>query len=342
MPHAEACGTRSNTSTLALQSWGIGLIKAELTEKLKKYALGEAGFDLVGVSGTLLPEIHAQALERWLAQGFAGSMDYMARSGARRADAKSVLASAVSVISLALNYHHPEDVRPEGKKTGKVAQYAYGRDYHKVIEAKLKKFSQYILECGGNGTEIKTYVDTGPLLEKAFAQAGGLGFFGKNTNIITRNFGSWVFLASVVTNLDLVADEPHTGSCGSCRICIDACPTGALLGNYEMDATRCISYLTIEAKEEPAAEIKNKMGEWVFGCDICQTVCPYNFRAKTTRHEELYPNKIAGSWADLEKIETLSDQDQFVEMFRGSAVKRPKLKGMVRNAKIAAKNAGVV
>ena len=316
--------------------------KIQLTERIKKYALEEAGFDLVGITGTSLPDIHAQALEGWIEKGHAGSMSYMVRDGAKRADAKNILDSAKSVISLAVNYYYPEEPRPQGKLAGKIAQYAYGRDYHKVIEKKLKKLSAYIRGIAGEGAEIKSYVDTGPILEKAFAQISGLGFFGKNTNIITRNYGSWIFLASLVTSLELLTDEPHMGSCGSCRICIDACPTGALLGNYQMDATQCISYLTIEAKADPPAELGKKMGEWVFGCDVCQTVCPYNFRAKTTRHEDLFPQKIAGSWADLEKIQSLQTDEEFSKMFQGSAVKRPKRSGMLRNVKIVAENAVVV
>ena len=322
--------------------FGSKINKLELTEKIKKFALEEAGFDLVGVSFSSLPEFYAEALEKWIAQGFAGSMDYMTRGGAKRADPKNILPDVASVISFAVNYFHPEDPKPQNKKSGKVAQYAYGRDYHRVIEKKLKKVSAYIRQIAGDGAQIKTYVDTGPILEKAFARESGLGFFGKNTNIITRPFGSWVFLASLVTNLELAADEPHTGSCGSCRICLDACPTGALLGNYEMDATRCISYLTIEAKEAPSPELQSKMGEWVFGCDICQTVCPYNFRAKTTRHEDLFPHKIAGSWVDIQQIETMISKEEFAQTFQGSPVKRPKHQGMLRNAKIVAKNAVVV
>ena len=207
-----------------------------------------------------------------------------------------------SVIALALNYHHPEDAKPEGVRTGKVAQYAYGADYHKVIEKKLKRLSAFVREAGGEGTESRGYVDTGPVLERAYAQKAGLGFVGKNTNLITRNYGSWVFLACLLTNLDLEVDAPHTGSCGSCRICLDACPTGALLGGNVLDATKCISYWTIEAKEQAPAPLKERFGDWAFGCDICQEVCPYNFRAKTTQHADLYPLKKAGTWIDLDHV----------------------------------------
>ena len=320
----------------------MGISVPGLTAKIKQFAIQEAGFDLVGVAGVELSPNHNEALKAWIFKNYAGSMEYMKRDPDKRADPRSVLPSARSVVSLAVNYFHPEDPKPERVASGKVARYAYGRDYHKVIEKKLKKLSAYIREISGDHTDIKSYVDTGPILEKAFAQKAGLGFVGKNTNVITRDFGSWVFLASLITSLELTADEPHTGSCGSCRICIDACPTGSLLGNYEMDATRCISYLTIEAKEEPAPELQKKMGEWVFGCDVCQTVCPYNFRAKITRHEELYPNRIGGSWLDLEKIGTVSSQEEFIESFKGSPIKRPKREGLARNAKIVAKNAVVV
>ena len=273
-----------------------------LTEKIKRFATDEAGFDLVGFSSAALPEIHEKSLNTWVEQGFAGSMDYMKRDPQRRAHPKQILPSAKTVISLAINYFHPEDEKPLEGMHGKVAKYAYGRDYHKVIEKKLKKLSRFVLESGGEGTSVKYYVDTGPILEKAFAQNAGLGFFGKNTNIITRGFGSWVFLASVITNLELETDTPHTGSCGSCRICIDACPTDALLGNYTIDARRCISYLTIESKEEMPEELKKNTGEWVFGCDICQDVCPYNFRARTTKHPEFYTEKKAGTWIDLDRV----------------------------------------
>ncbi len=228
-------------------------------------------------------------------------MEYMTREPVRRAHPEKSLPSAKTVVSLALNYFHPEDEKPAAGRHGKVAKYAYGRDYHKVIEKKLKRLSAFVVEAGGEGTEVKSYVDTGPILEKAFAQQAGLGFFGKNTNIITRNYGSWVFLASLITNLDLAPDVPHAGACGSCRLCIDACPTEALPGDYTIDATRCISYLTIEAKEEIPAALAAGLGEWSFGCDVCQDVCPYNFRAKTTKEKEFYPEKKAGTWVDLDK-----------------------------------------
>ena len=194
-------------------------------------------------------------------------MDYMKRDPARRADAGRSLPSARSVISLAVNYHQPEDPKPEGP-AGKVAQYAYGRDYHRVLEKKLKRLSRFVIEQGGPGTETRFYVDTGPMLERAFAREAGLGFFGKNTNLITREYGSWVFLACLVTNLKLEFDAPHPGSCGSCTLCLEACPTSAILEGLRVDATRCISYWTIEAKQPAPSELRAKFGEWAFGCDV--------------------------------------------------------------------------
>ncbi len=316
--------------------------KETLTQEIKAFAVVEAGFDLVGISRAELPSHHGKAIESWVEDGFAGTMGYMVRDGKKRAHPEAILPDARSVISLAVNYHHPEDPRPEGAGTGKVAKYAYGADYHKVIGKKLKTLAQFIRQSGGEEARVKVYVDTGPVLEKAFAQAAGLGFFGKNTNIITRNYGSWVFLASILTNLELEADAPHTGSCGSCRICIDACPTQALLGDYRLDARRCISYLTIESKEPIPLELKGRLGEWAFGCDICQDVCPYNFRANTTRHEELYPKKIAGSWVELEKIEKLATDEGFNSAFNGSPIKRAKRQGLLRSLKVVIENREMV
>ncbi len=313
-------------------------MSGSLTEKVKVFALQNAGFDLVGISSVNLPKVHEDALVQWIDRGYAGSMDYMARSQKKRARPEEILAGAKSVISLAINYYHPDDEKPVGCATGKVAKYAYGTDYHKVIEKKLKLLSQFILKEAGDGAQVKSYVDTGPILEKAFAQMSGLGFFGKNTNVITKNYGSWIFLANLITNLELEYDEPHMGSCGSCRICIDACPTDALLGNYQIDARRCISYLTIEAKENPPEDLKAQIGEWVFGCDICQDVCPYNHKPKITRHEELYPKKKAGTWLDLEAIQNIKEEDRFKEVFQESPLKRPKLSGLLRNSRIILEN----
>ena len=325
-----------------------------LTEKIKNFARTQARFDLIGISKASLPAIHHDAIERWVEKGYAGSMAYMVRDGVKRADALKILPQAKSVISLAIHYNHPEDPKPSDRPVGKVSKYAYGADYHKIIEKKLKALTLFIKEMTSlkkgisrsamsykefvSDVQIKTYVDTGPILEKAFAKESGLGFFGKNTNIITKQFGSFIFLASLISDLELEPDAPHTSSCGSCRICLEACPTDALLGDYQMDARRCISYLTIESKEEIPEELKKGVGEWVFGCDICQDVCPYNAKAKTTTHEEWYASKKAGTWIDLERTQAIKSDEEFAQMFQGSPIKRSKRSGLQRNAKVVLEN----
>jgi epoxyqueuosine reductase len=284
-----------------------------------------------------LPSFHEEALVRWTADGRAGDMHYLTREPARRAHPERSLQSAKSVISLAVNYFVPAELRPENRSVGRVAKYAHGADYHKIIEKKLKLLSKFVSDAGGPGTEVKAYVDTGPILEKAFAQQAGLGFFGKNTNLITKNHGSWVFLASLITNLEFAYDEPHPGACGTCRLCIDACPTDALTASYEIDARRCIAYLSIETKEEPSEELKRGVGEWAFGCDICQDVCPYNKKAKLTRHPELSEKK-AGTWLDLEAVMKMETDEEFRTAFVGSPLKRPKLAGIKRNALLVLEN----
>ncbi|HTL71365.1 MAG TPA: tRNA epoxyqueuosine(34) reductase QueG [Candidatus Eisenbacteria bacterium] len=317
----------------------------ELTRTIREFALGEAGFDAVGFSAASLPPLHEEAAERWVGDGFAGTMEYMSRDVRRRAHPESSLPSARTVIALAVNYNHPEDPRPAAP-AGRVAKYAYGLDYHRTIEKKLKRLAAFVREAGGPGTEAKGYVDTGPVLERAFARQAGLGFFGKNTNVITKEFGSWVFLASLLTSLVLDRDDPHAGSCGTCRLCLDACPTGALVGDYRLDATKCISYLTIEHKVDQAneggapidPELRRGMGDWIFGCDVCQDVCPYNRKKPVTRHAELYPEKRAGSWIELGPLEEMKDDAVFAEAFRGSPLKRPKRAGLLRSAAVVGEN----
>lgn len=304
----------------------------QLTSRIKEYALGTAGFDLAGVTRAALPSRYEEGLLRWTEEGFAAGMEYMKREPSRRAHPEASLPSVRSVVSLAVNYWHPDDARPAGD-AGKVSKYAYGADYHDVIGAKLKDLARFVADAGGPGTETKTYVDTGPVLEKAFAREAGLGFFGKNTNVITKEYGSWVFLASLLTNLELVYDEPHAGACGTCRLCLDACPTGALLDGYRLDAGKCISYLTIESKEAMPEELKGRLDGWVFGCDACQDVCPYNKKAKPTRHAELHPAKKAGTWIGIDEALSLGTDEAFAARFKGSPVKRPKRAGLLRNAR---------
>lgn len=296
--------------------------QSELTDSIKRFAL-ETGFNLVGIAPARLENRHREAYRRWLTDGFHGDMAYMTREPERRMDPSLSLDGARSVVALALNYYVGPDDRP-AEPAGKVSMYARGRDYHTIIGKKLKRLARFIRENGGSA---KTYVDTGPILERAFAQAAGLGFIGKSANLITKRFGTWVFLASVITDLELDYDAPSTASCGTCRLCIDACPTQAIVDSGRVDARKCISYLTIESREPIPADLAPKIGQWAFGCDICQEVCPYNVKAKETT-EPGFLQALAGSWLPL----------QTVTPPPGSPLKRAKEAGLRRNLENVANN----
>ncbi len=266
-------------------------------------------------------------------------MEYMKKSTPRH-NIKKLLPRAKSVICLAMNYYHEQ---PELKKDhGRVARYAYGRDYHKIIKKKLRAVENHLRELEPDA-ETLSYVDTGPVLERAFAETAGLGFIGKNSCLITKEFGSWVFLAEIITTANLAPDEslvkkarkPFAG-CGACRKCIDACPTGAIIAPGVIDASRCISFLTIENRDdipESLAKIISKTRR-LYGCDICQEVCPYNTKSTSTKHKEFLDPKIAGDSLSRKKILSLKTDDQFLKTFAGSPLMRAKRMGLQRNAKI--------
>jgi epoxyqueuosine reductase len=260
-------------------------------------------------------------------------MAYMAREPHRRSRPQSVLPGAKSIIVLAMNY--AQDMPPErGRGTaGRVSRYAWGRDYHRIIEDRLSQLEAFIRESAGPGTDCRSYVDHGPVLEKAFARQAGIGFVGKNTLLITEEFGSWVFLSVILTTLELDPGQARTSECGSCRACLDACPTGALVAPYHLDANRCISYLTIENKAEIPDDLKSKLNGWFFGCDICQEVCPYNARPTPTAIKEFRPEEGVGRWLDLEKVVALKSDEEFRALFRDTPLLRPKRAGLQRNAK---------
>jgi epoxyqueuosine reductase len=240
-------------------------MSASIKDDLLRYARS-LGFDRVGVTSTE-PLIKDESyLKEWLAQGFAGEMAYLHREPERRARPTELLPGARSVIMLAMPHFGERESGREGEE-GRIARYARGPDYHKVIRKRLESLVRY-LESLAPEARFKTFVDTRPILERALAQRAGVGFIGKNTTLITKDFGSWVHLAGVVTTLDLPPDPPDERSCGSCRLCLEACPTGALTAPYTLDARRCLSYQT--------TVLKNKTGEWVLGCDVCQEACPHN------------------------------------------------------------------
>ncbi len=243
---------------------------------------------------------------------------------------------AKSVIVIAVNYYREVPETPVDH--GKFARYAYGRDYHKVIKKLLLQIEQYIVQ-EFPGTKCKPCVDSAPIMEKSYAVKAGLGFLGKNTTLITPEFGSYVLLGELLTTLELVPDKPRDGTCGNCTRCIDACPTQALLGPGQMNAVKCISYLTIENKGPIPEELHPSMGTLIFGCDICQEVCPYNKSFAKPLQLEAFKNvKIAGHSMELQEILDIATDEDFTQKFAGSPVMRTKKAGLQRNARIALEN----
>lgn len=308
----------------------------ELKGKIINFALSK-GFDLVKIAPAKLEQKHVVAFNEWLDKGYEADMAYM-RKKELREDIKKILPKAKAVICLATNYYYENSSLKSGH--GRVARYAYGRDYHKVISRKLKEVEIFIKELTPYA-ETKSYVDTGPVLERAYAEASGIGFFGKNSLIITKEFGSYVFLSEIITTLNLPSDQKilqktnnSFAGCGGCKKCIDACPTGAIIAPGVIDSSKCISYLTIENKKgipkKLAAIIKK--ARLLYGCDICQEVCPHNKRARITTHFEFKNPRLAGDQLPLKKIISFKTDTEFLATFAGSAVMRAKRKGLQRNA----------
>lgn len=282
------------------------------------------GFDLVGITTADSPA-HSARFRQWLERDFHGEMGYMARNADKRIAPQEILPDVRSIIVVGLNYftgHH--------EKPGRVARYAWGtRDYHGVMDEKLKQLAEFV---GGNA---KWYVDTGPILERDLAQRAGIGFIGKHTNLISRQLGNWSFLGEVLTNLELAADQPEREYCGKCHRCIDACPTRAIVGPYQLDARLCISYLTIELKGSIPVELRPLIGDRIFGCDDCLEVCPWNRFARQSPVREFQRR------ASPPLTEFLSwDEKRFRDFFRGTPIFRIKRRGFLRNVCVALGNLG--
>lgn len=301
--------------------------------EIKQKAL-DLGFHKVGIARVADWENDTapnQALQRWLDQGHQAEMAWM--DNPRRRDIHQVMPGVRSVISLALNYYTPHEHRDD-PAIAKISRYGWGRDYHRVIGKKLKAFSLWLesQHTPEEPVETRYYVDTGPISDKLWAQRAGLGWIAKNSNLITREYGSWVFLSEILTNLDLAPDRPHTQHCGSCRRCLDACPTQALPDPFVVDANRCIAYHTIENRNAELPEaIAVNLNNWVAGCDICQDVCPWNQRfAQPTDVADFhpYPENLAPS---LQELAHLSDAD-WNRRFPASALRRIKPAMWRRNA----------
>jgi len=297
----------------------------------------EAGFDLAGVASADAPR-ELGFFQDWIARGYAGEMAYLTSQRDRRADLRTAFPWARSVVCVGLQYDTPGPYSTaSAPDRGWIARYAWGDDYHDVVKARLEDLRARLVEALGP-MESRVYVDTGPVVERAYAAAAGLGAWGKNACLLHPEHGSWFFLGEIVTDLALPADEPRPDLCGSCTACLDACPTGALPEPYVVDATRCISYLTIELKGALPEEQRAGVGRHVFGCDICQDVCPWNRKRRHAGGEGFAPRP--GLLApDLGALAALVlDEEAFRARFKKSAVKRTRRRGLLRNLAVALGN----
>ncbi len=319
------------------------------TDRIKHAALN-LGFHAVGIArvpsassttdthpGSFSRDDRLAHLGRWLAQGYHGAMEWMGRTPRRRADPSEVLENCRSIIAVGMNYW-TDVAADERQGNGRIARYAWGRDYHHTFRKKLKK-----LEWEIKGLEpdchTRRYVDTGPVMEKFWSQQAGLGWIGKHSNLVSPAFGSWLLLGEILTTTALEADEPGTDLCGTCTLCIQACPTGAIVEPYVVDARQCISYLTIEYRGDRqtlSQELQTQMGNRIFGCDDCLDVCPYNAFAPATDETAFYPHGMTQS-PNLSHLAQLSEEE-FTRRFEGSPIRRAKFSGLQRNVAIALTN----
>ncbi len=303
--------------------------QANCTQRVKDAALA-LGFDAVGIARVEPLTEAYQHYEEWIARGYHGAMGYMERNGESRRDVTAIVPGARSVIVVARNYYTPH-AHPQGA-VGKIARYAWGDDYHVVLPPMLDALCDQVKGIC-EGAETRRYTDTGPVLEKEWAVRAGLGWMGKNGNIIRRDIGSWFFLGVIITTAELEADEPMDDYCGTCTACLDACPTKAIVEPMVVDATKCISYWTIESKADVdiPLHIVDNLDGWVFGCDVCQDVCPWN-RFQTPSSEARFQPRDGVTVLSPSDLVDLQPA-RFIERFRHSPLKRPKLEGLKRNAK---------
>lgn len=301
---------------------------------IKQKAL-ELGLDACGVSAAGPLDVEARRLQEWLSRGYQADMTWMSAHGAKRTDPTLLVEGAKSVVSVLQSYYTPYEASTD-PSVGRISRYAWGDDYHLRLKDRLFALLAWIQDVIP-GTEGRAFVDSAPVMDKAWAARAGLGWIGKHSNLISREHGSWTFIGELVINVDLAADRPVADHCGSCTACIDACPTAAIVEPYVVDANRCISWTTIENRAPVIdPDVGAKQGNWVFGCDICQEVCPWNkFRTHTS--EPAYQPRdgvldtALDTWSEM-------DQETFSARFRRSAVKRTKLDGFRRNVEVARQN----
>ena len=303
--------------------------KYKLSEIIKSEALS-IGFLSCGISKAEFLSEEAPKLETWLKSGFNGEMSYMERNFDKRLDPRLLVPGCKSVISLLFNYHTEKKIKKDCEP--KISSYAYGKDYHFVVKDKLKELLSRIKNLVGD-VNGRVFVDSAPVMERAWAKKSGLGWIGKNTNLINKKVGSFFFIAELILDLELEYDQPTTDHCGSCTACIDSCPTNALATPYKMDATKCISYATIELKNNIPDSFKDNMRGWIFGCDICQDVCPWNKFSKNHNEPSFEDKKNVSDmskkqWEDLTK-------EVFDEVFKDSPIQRTGYNGIKRNFNFA-------
>lgn len=307
-----------------------------ITMKVRQKAF-ELGFDACGFSRAQKLDKEAHRLEQWLNEGRHGTMEWMERNFDKRIDPTLLVPGSKSVVSLLASYRFKENELDDKINSGpKIAKYARGRDYHKTFKSRLKSLFNYTKQEAGdiNG---RIFVDSAPVMDKAWAQRSGLGWMGKNGNMLNKNLGSWFLIGEMIIDIPFIYDAPVSDHCGSCTRCIEACPTNAIYEPYKIDSERCISYLTIELKDKIPEEKKKDIGEWAFGCDICQDVCPWNYKAEYSSVEDFTPRKQVirppenKQWSEIDEV-------TFNHLFEGTPVRRAKHKWFTRNAKIAENN----
>jgi epoxyqueuosine reductase len=309
---------------------------ADRTAVVRKVAAA-LGFDRCGITTTASIG-RGDYVRKWLADGRAGTMAYLHQRADQRLEPASLLAGGRGVIAVALLYNqHAPPPPPDGQPRGRVAMYAWGDDYHDVLRQKLLCLEAELREALAEPFEARLCVDTAPVIERELAARAGLGWIGKNTLVLHQELGSYFFLGLMITTLELVEDEPAVDHCGTCTRCLEACPTDAFPAPYEMDASRCISYLTIERREPPPDGLARQSGDWVFGCDICQQVCPFNRDAPVTREPRFAPRSEETTTPKLATILAWRPED-YRRALAGSAMRRAKLDMLRRNARIAMKN----
>ncbi|MBD3648025.1 MAG: tRNA epoxyqueuosine(34) reductase QueG [Pseudomonadales bacterium] len=317
-------------------------IYRDLTDKTRAWGL-ELGFQQIAVTDTDLAD-HEPRLKAWLRQGYQGEMEYMSRHGTRRSRPNELIPGTIRIVSARMDYLPEPDPEAALIQTdrGYVSRYALGRDYHKVIRKRLARLQDRMLswlgEHGKHGFSARVFTDSAPVLEKAVAEKAGLGWIGKNTLLLNQTAGSWFFLGEIYTDIPLIADEQSAvNRCGSCRACIDICPTDAIVAPYQLDARRCISYLTIEHRGAIPVELRRPMGNRVFGCDDCQMVCPWNRYAQLTSEGDFKPRH----GLDNERLLNLFNwsEEEFLERTEGSPIRRTGYHGWLRNLAVALGNA---